>query len=158
MLRAHGVVGSFVEFSGDGLASLALADRATISNMSPEYGATAALFPIDDQTLAYLRQTGRPEQTLVALVEAYAKENGFWREPGRGPDFDEALELDLATIEPTVAGPRRPQDKVRLPDLPANFRDAFPQTADRQSAGRVGHRQAESVSIDHGAVAIAAIT
>ena len=157
MLRAHGVVGSFVEFSGDGLASLALADRATISNMSPEYGATAALFPIDDQTLAYLRQTGRPDQTL-ALVEAYAKENGFWREPGRGPDFDEALELDLSTIEPTVAGPRRPQDKVRLPDLPANFRDAFPQTADRRPQVVSATGSAESVSIDHGAVAIAAIT
>ena len=113
----HGVVGSFVEFAGDGLASLALADRATISNMSPEYGATAALFPIDDETLAYLRQTGRPAE-LIALVERYAKENGLWREPGAGPDFDEALELDLSTVEPTLAGPRRPQDKVALPDLP----------------------------------------
>ena len=138
MLRAHGVVGSFVEFSGDGLASLALADRATISNMSPEYGATAALFPIDDETLAYLRQTGRPEEQ-IALVEAYAKENALWREPGAGPDFDEALELDLSTVEPTVAGPRRPQDKVRLPELRDNFRDAYPQVADaaaRRSRGR----------------------
>jgi aconitate hydratase len=151
MLRTHGVVGSFVEFAGDGLASLALADRATISNMSPEYGATAALFPIDDETLTYLRQTGRPDETL-ALVEAYAKENGFWREPGRGPDFDEVLELDLASIEPTVAGPRRPQDKVSLPELPHNFRAAFPQTADRKPVA------VENVSIDHGAVAIAAIT
>src|SRR3712207_3319684 len=89
MLRAHGVVGSFVEFAGDGLASLSLADRATISNMSPEYGATAALFPIDGETLAYLRQTGRDE-SHIALVEAYSKENGFWREPGAGPEFDEA--------------------------------------------------------------------
>ena len=151
MLRAHGVVGSFVEFAGDGLASLALADRATISNMSPEYCATAALFPIDDETLTYLRQTGRPDAT-VALVEAYTKENGFWREPGRGPDFDETLELDLASIEPTVAGPRRPQDKVLLPELPHNFRSAFPQTADRKPV------MVENVSIDHGAVAIAAIT
>ena len=151
MLRAHGVVGSFVEFAGDGLASLALADRATISNMSPEYGATAALFPIDAETLTYLRQTGRPDETL-ALVEAYAKENGFWREAGRGPDFDESLELDLAGIEPTVAGPRRPQDKVSLPELPQNFRSAFPQTADRKPVA------VENVSIDHGAVAIAAIT
>ena len=84
MLRTHGVVGSFVEFAGDGLASLALADRATISNMAPEYGATAALFPIDDETLAYLRMTGRPAEQ-VALVEAYAKENALWREPGAGP-------------------------------------------------------------------------
>jgi aconitate hydratase len=160
MLRAHGVVGSFVEFAGDGLASLALADRATISNMSPEYGATAALFPIDDETLTYLRQTGRPDQT-VALVEAYAKENGFWREPGRGPDFDETLELDLASIEPTVAGPRRPQDKVLLPELRDNFRAAYPQTADRKPTTLSAVSADGSdlrVSIDHGAVAIAAIT
>jgi aconitate hydratase len=151
MLRAHGVVGSFVEFAGDGLAALALADRATISNMSPEYGATAALFPIDDQTLAYLRQTGRSNEQ-VALVEAYTKANGFWREPGPGPDFDETLELDLSTIEPTVAGPRRPQDKVRLPDLRDNFRTAYPQTADRKPT------TVENVTVDHGSVAIAAIT
>jgi aconitate hydratase len=119
--------------------------------MSPEYGATAALFPIDDETLTYLRQTGRPDET-VALVEAYTKVNGFWREPGRGPDFDESLELDLASIEPTVAGPRRPQDKVLLPDLPQNFRSAYPQTADRKPVA------VENESIDHGAVAIAAIT
>jgi aconitate hydratase A / 2-methylisocitrate dehydratase len=155
MLRAHGVVGSFVEFSGDGLASLALADRATISNMSPEYGATAALFPIDDETLAYLRQTGRAE-SHVALVEAYAKENALWREPGPGPDFDEALELDLSTVQPTVAGPRRPQDKVGLPELSENFRQAYPRVADRKPVTiEAGGR---SVTIDHGSVAIAAIT
>ena len=160
MLRAHGVVGSFVEFAGDGLASLALADRATISNMSPEYGATAALFPIDDQTLTYLRQTGRPDE-LIALVEAYTKENGFWRQPGAGPEFDETLELDLASIEPTVAGPRRPQDKVRLPELRENFRAAYPQTADRKPTVLTAvsaDGTDSSVSIDHGAVAIAAIT
>jgi len=155
MLRAHGVVGSFVEFTGDGLASLALADRATISNMSPEYGATAALFPIDDETLAYLRQTGRPEPQ-VALVEAYAKANALWREPEPGPDFDEALELDLSTVEPTVAGPRRPQDKVRLPELRDNFRDAFPRVADRSPVQVEAFGKSET--IDHGAVAIAAIT
>ena len=156
MLRAHGVVGSFVEFCGDGLASLALADRATISNMSPEYGATAALFPIDDETLAYLRQTGR-DQAHVALVEAYAKANALWREPGPGPQFDELLELDLSTVEPTVAGPRRPQDKVRLPELPANFRSAYPLTSERKptTITAAGGQQA---TIDHGAVAIAAIT
>ncbi|HEY8134823.1 MAG TPA: aconitate hydratase AcnA [Candidatus Limnocylindrales bacterium] len=156
MLRTHGVVGSFVEFAGDGLASLALADRATISNMAPEYGATAALFPIDDETLAYLRMTGRrPEQ--VALVEAYAKENALWREPGPGPVFDETLELDLATVEPTVAGPRRPQDKVRLPDLPANFHAAYPQTADAHPVAVAGNGHGPQ-TIDHGSVAIAAIT
>ena len=156
MLRAHGVVGSFVEFAGDGLASLALADRATISNMSPEYGATAALFPIDDETLAYLRQTGR-EEAQVALVEAYSKENGLWREPGRGPDFDEVLELDLSSVEPTVAGPRRPQDKVGLPELRSNFRDAYPKVAERRPATVRGPSGGE-VSIDHGSVVIAAIT
>ena len=157
MLRTHGVVGSFVEFAGDGLGSLALADRATISNMSPEYGATAALFPIDAETITYLRQTGRPDE-LTALVEAYAKENGYWREPGAGPEFDETLELDLATIEPTVAGPRRPQDKVRLPELRDNFRGAYPQTADRRPQTIPASDAGAAVSIDHGAVAIAAIT
>jgi aconitate hydratase len=156
MLRSHGVVGSFVEFAGDGLASLALADRATISNMAPEYGATAALFPIDGETIAYLRMTGRkPEQ--LALVEAYAKENALWREPGPGPDFDETLELDLATVEPTVAGPRRPQDKVRLPDLPDNFHTAYPQTADSRAVTVDGNGHGPQ-TIDHGSVAIAAIT
>ncbi|MEP7378676.1 MAG: aconitate hydratase AcnA [Chloroflexota bacterium] len=156
MLRTHGVVGSFVEFAGDGLASLALADRATISNMAPEYGATAALFPIDDETLAYLRMTGRPA-AQVALVEAYAKENALWRQPGVGPSFDETLELDLATVEPTVAGPRRPQDKVALPDLPANFHTAYPQTADSHKVTINGNGHGPQ-TIDHGSVAIAAIT
>jgi aconitate hydratase len=157
MLRTHGVVGSFVEFAGDGLASLALADRATISNMSPEYGATAALFPIDDETLAYLRQTGRPAEH-VGLVEAYAKANSFWREPGAGPEFDESLELDLSSVEPTVAGPRRPQDKVLLPDLPANFRAAYPRTEERKPISLPIADSDDHVTIDHGAVAIAAIT
>jgi len=156
MLRAHGVVGSFVEFAGDGLASLSLADRATISNMSPEYGATAALFPIDDETLAYLRQTGRTSDH-IELVERYAKENALWREPGAGPDFDEALELDLSTVEPTLAGPRRPQDKVRLPDLGKNFRDSFTRTDFDRPPVEVS-TGGQSAAITHGAVAIAAIT
>jgi aconitate hydratase len=125
LLRAHGVVGAFVEFAGDGLAGLALADRATISNMSPEFGATATLFPVDDETLAYLRLTGRTAER-IALVERYAKEQGLWREPGPGPDFDETLELDLATVDPSVAGPRRPQDRVPLTALRENFRSNFP--------------------------------
>jgi aconitate hydratase len=125
MLRAHGVVGAFVEFAGDGLAGLSLADRATISNMSPEFGATATLFPIDDETLTYLRLTGRSAERL-ALVERYAKVQGLWREPGRGPSFDESLELDLGSIEPSVAGPRRPQDRVPLTALRENFRSNFP--------------------------------
>src|SRR5258706_6269193 len=125
MLRAHGVVGAFVEFAGDGLAGLALADRATISNMSPEFGATATIFPIDDETLAYLRLTGRSAERL-ALVEAYAREQGLWRQPGPGPDFDEVLELDLASVDPSVAAPRRPQDRVPLTALRDNFRTNFP--------------------------------
>ena len=125
MLRRHGVVGAFVEFAGDGLAGLSLADRATISNMSPEFGATATLFPIDDETLSYLRLTGRSRER-VDLVERYAKEQGLWREPGDGPTFDELLTLDLGTVEPSVAGPRRPQDRVPLQALRDNFRTTFP--------------------------------
>ncbi len=125
MLRSYGVVGAFVEFAGDGLAGLALADRATISNMSPEFGATSTLFPVDEETLAYLRLTGRPEER-IALVERYAKEQGLWREPGSIPVFDDLLELDLATVEPSVAGPRRPQDRVPLASLPDNFHTNFP--------------------------------
>ena len=125
MLRAHGVVGAFVEFAGDGLAGVTLADRATISNMSPEFGATATLFPIDDETLAYLRLTGRSD-TRVALVEHYARTQGLWRVPGADPVFDELLELDLASVVPSVAGPRRPQDRVPLDELRENFRSNFP--------------------------------
>jgi len=125
MLRAHGVVGAFVEFAGDGLATLALADRATISNMSPEFGATATLFPIDDETLAYLRLTGRPAARLE-LVERYARKQGLWREAGRSPDFDDLLVLDLGTVVPSVAGPRRPQDRVPLEALRDNFRSNYP--------------------------------
>jgi aconitate hydratase len=124
-LRAFGVVGAFVEFAGDGLAGLSLADRATISNMSPEFGATTTLFPIDEETLAYLRLTGRTEER-VTLVEHYAREQGLWREAGRSPDFDAVIDLDLATVDPSVAGPRRPQDRVPLTELRNNFRSAFP--------------------------------
>ena len=125
MLRTYGVVGAFVEFTGDGLAGLALADRATISNMSPEFGATATLFPIDDETLTYLRLTGRPDDR-VQLVERYAKEQGLWRESGVDLEFDDLLELDLATVVPSVAGPRRPQDRVPLTALADNFKSNFP--------------------------------
>ena len=113
LLRRTGVVGRFVEFFGPGVANVPLANRATIGNMSPEYGSTATMFPIDDETLAYLRLTGRPEEH-VALVEAYAKEQGLWHDPGAQPDFSEIVELDLATIEPSIAGPRRPQDRIPL--------------------------------------------
>jgi aconitate hydratase len=125
MLRAFGVVGAFVEFAGDGLAGLSLADRATIANMSPEFGATSTLFPIDDETITYLRLTGRTEER-IRLVEAYAKAQGLWRLPGHTPDFDDLLTLDLASVEPSVAGPKRPQDRVPLTALRENFRTNFP--------------------------------
>ena len=156
MLRSHGVVGAFVEFAGDGLAGLALADRATISNMSPEFGATATIFPIDDETLSYLRLTGRPADR-VDLVERYAKEQGLWREPGAGPDFDETLELDLATVDPSVAGPRRPQDRVPLTALRDNFRTNFPnglETLDK--AGVEGRRPVGGVVEDASAASFPA--
>jgi aconitate hydratase len=164
MLRDFGTVGAFVEFAGDGLAGLTLPDRATISNMSPEFGATTTIFPIDDETMAYLRLTGRSPERL-ALVERYAKEQGLWREPGRGPDFDAELELDLSNVTPSVAGPRRPQDRVLLAELPSNFRTSFPEVAgetgrpqpDDESGIPVTVGDAASV-VRHGSVVIAAIT
>ncbi|ELY4542513.1 aconitate hydratase AcnA [Cronobacter sakazakii] len=120
MLRKHGVVGKFVEFFGDGLDSLPLADRATIANMAPEYGATCGFFPIDDVTLGYLRLSGRSEEQ-VALVEAYAKAQGLWRNPGDEPVFTSTLELDMGTVEASIAGPKRPQDRVSLGDVPKAF-------------------------------------
>ncbi|HKY50367.1 MAG TPA: aconitate hydratase AcnA [Candidatus Limnocylindria bacterium] len=120
-LRKHGVVNKFVEFAGDGLSALTVADRATVSNMCPEYGATAAYFPIDEQTTRYLAQTGR-EPELIALVERYARAQGLYREDGMAaPAFDEMLELDLGTIEPSVAGPKRPQDRVALAKVWTSF-------------------------------------
>ncbi|HEY8318953.1 MAG TPA: aconitate hydratase AcnA, partial [Amnibacterium sp.] len=113
MLRKHGVVGKFVEFYGEGVGEVPLANRATIGNMSPEFGSTAAIFPIDDVTLDYLRLTGRSEEQ-VALVEAYAKRQTLWHDPAREPDYSEYLELDLATVVPSIAGPRRPQDRIEL--------------------------------------------
>jgi aconitate hydratase len=125
MLRKHGVVGKFVEFHGAGLSRLSVADRATISNMSPEFGATATLFPIDDETLRYLRMTGRPDE-VIARVEAYAKQQGLFRtDASPEPAFSESLSLDLGEVVPSVAGPRRPQDRVALRDLRENFRTAF---------------------------------
>lgn len=123
MLRKHGVVGKFVEFYGDGLADLPLADRATIANMSPEYGATCGFFPIDDITLSYMRLTGRSDDE-VALVEAYSKEQGLWRHVGDEPIFTSTLELDMSTVESSLAGPKRPQDRVELSQVPKAFRGA----------------------------------
>src|SRR5439155_5398293 len=125
ILRATGVVGKFVEYFGDGLERLPLADRATIANMSPEYGATCGFFPVDAETLRYLRGTGRPEE-LVRLVESYCKAQGLFRTDDMAePAFNKLLELDLETVEPSVAGPRRPQDRVALTDLKRSFWQAM---------------------------------
>jgi aconitate hydratase len=120
-LRKHGVVGKFVEFYGEGVAAVPLANRATIGNMSPEFGSTAAMFPIDDVTLDYLRLTGRSEEN-VALVEAYAKEQGLWHDPSKEIKFSEYLELDLSTVVPSISGPKRPQDRIELTDAKEQFR------------------------------------
>ena len=122
MLRSKGVVGKFVEFYGDGLADLPLADRATLANMAPEYGATCGFFPVDDITLDYLRLSGRPAAT-VKLVEAYCKAQGLWREPGQEPVFTDTLTLDMGTVQASLAGPKRPQDRVSLPDVGQAFTD-----------------------------------
>ncbi len=125
ILREIGVVGKFVEYFGHGLASLPLADRATIGNMSPEYGATCGFFPVDAETLRYLRLTGRPEER-IALVEAYCKENALWHDPDDAPTYTQVVELDLSTVEPSLAGPRRPQDRVPLHAAKQEFLEALP--------------------------------
>ncbi|WSJ94757.1 aconitate hydratase AcnA [Streptomyces sp. NBC_01320] len=179
MLRKHGVVGKFVEFYGEGVAATSLANRATIGNMSPEFGSTAAIFPIDDETLKYLRLTGRDEQQ-VALVEAYAKEQGLWLDPAAEPDFSEKLELDLATVVPSIAGPKRPQDRIVLANASQQFaqdvrnyvsedeesgKESFPASDSPASSNGVPSRpttvtapDGTTYEIDHGAVTVAAIT
>jgi aconitate hydratase A / 2-methylisocitrate dehydratase len=125
MLRKHGVVGKFVEFYGQGVAEVPLANRATLGNMSPEFGSTAAIFPIDQETIDYLRFTGRNEEHL-ALVEAYAKEQGMWHDPNHEPEYSEYLELDLSEVVPSIAGPKRPQDRIPLSKAKATFREQIP--------------------------------
>jgi aconitate hydratase len=181
-LREHGVVGKFVEFYGEGVSSVPLANRATIGNMSPEFGSTAAIFPVDDETIRYMRLTGRSEQQ-VALTEAYAKANGFWHDPANEPEFSEYLELDLAEVVPSIAGPKRPQDRIALSEAKPTWRhdvrnyvsdevdeageESFPASdAPAQSANGERPHKAVKVTmadgteteIDHGAVVIAAIT
>ncbi len=124
MLRQHKVVGKFVEFYGPGVSQVPLANRATIGNMSPEYGSTIAVFPIDAKTTEYLRLTGRSEEQ-IALVEAYAKEQGLWHDDDREPKYSEYLELDLTTVVPSIAGPKRPQDRVILAHAKQGFREAL---------------------------------
>jgi aconitate hydratase len=188
LLRKHGVVGKFVEFYGEGVAAVPVANRATIGNMSPEFGSTCAIFPIDAETLAYLRLTGRSEQQ-VGLVEAYAKEQGLWHEPATGESahentrYSQRLQLDLGTVVPSLAGPKRPQDRVALTDAKNSFREAlsayvhepsldngiaatFPASdpvsggfGDRPSARtEVTLDDGTKTTIDHGSVVIAAIT
>ncbi|MBO9498862.1 MAG: aconitate hydratase AcnA [Novosphingobium sp.] len=156
MLRKHGVVGRFVEYYGPGLAALSLADRATLANMAPEYGATCGFFGIDGKTLDYLRLTGR-EEDQIALVEAYAKEQGFWMEPGApDPVFSSTLELDLATVVPSLAGPKRPQDWVALPEVDDVFNKDMAETY-KKKVTRVPV-EGKDFDIGDGDVTIAAIT
>jgi aconitate hydratase len=182
LLRKHGVVGKFVEFCGQGVAAVPVANRATIGNMSPEFGSTCAIFPIDQHTLDYLKLTGRPAEQ-VALVEAYAKEQGLWHDPDREARYSEELSLDLSTVVPSIAGPKRPQDRIALADAKTAFRDALPDyvaeasldnglagtfpASDPVAAGD-GSRASHPVGVtlddgtrtevDHGSVVIAAIT
>jgi aconitate hydratase len=163
LLRKHGVVGKFVEFTGPGLSDLPLADRATIANMAPEYGATCGLFPVDAATIAYLRMSGRPEER-IALVEAYMREQGLFHD-SHTPEasYSDLLTLDLATIEPSLAGPKRPQDRVRLSDVKAGFERELPTLVHRPASdptepyARV-HTESGDFTLEHGSVVIAAIT
>jgi len=158
LLRRRGVVGRFVEFYGPGLDSLSLADRATIGNMSPEYGATCGFFPIDRETLRYLEFTGRSPQR-VKLVEAYAKEQGLWREAGTpDPVFTDTLELDMTTVEPSLAGPKRPQDRVALTRVAEEFCQTLEKEAGPNAAKARVPMKGSDVKLSHGDVVIAAIT
>jgi aconitate hydratase len=182
LLRKHGVVGKFVEFHGEGVAAVPVANRATIGNMSPEFGSTCAIFPIDQNTLDYLSLTGRPREQ-IALVEAYAKEQGLWHDPDRQTRYSEELSLDLSTVVPSIAGPKRPQDRIALADAKTAFRDALPSyvpetsldnglagtfpASDPVAAGdgtrasnpvQVTLEDGTTTSVDHGSVVIAAIT
>jgi aconitate hydratase len=156
MLRAHGVVGRFVEYYGPGLASLTLADRATLANMAPEYGATCGFFGIDDKTLDYMRLTGRSEDA-IALAEAYAKEQGFWIDPAVEPIFSSTLELDMSTVQPSLAGPKRPQDKVVLQQVDDVFNADLAEVYKHDGFKRVAV-EGKSHDIGDGDVVIAAIT
>jgi aconitate hydratase len=157
MLRQHGVVGKFVEFYGPGVTALPVANRATIGNMSPEFGSTIAVFPIDQETLTYLELTGRPAEQL-ALVEAYAKEQGLWHDPSVEPRYSERLELDLSTVVPSLAGPKRPQDRVEVTRAGEAFAKALEDYTDDEDATAQVTLDGETFEIGHGAVSIAAIT
>ena len=155
MLRKHGVVGKFVEFYGAGVGSVPLANRATIGNMSPEFGSTVAIFPIDDVTLDYLRITGRTQEQ-IDLVEAYTKAQGLWHDPSKEPLFSEYLELDLSTVVPSIAGPKRPQDRIELSQAKQKFHEVLPTYTDKTS-NQTDVKGAD-FDIDNGIVSIASIT
>jgi len=155
MLRKHGVVGKFVEFYGAGVGSVPLANRATIGNMSPEFGSTVAIFPIDDVTLDYLRITGR-SQDQIDLVEAYTKAQGLWHDPSIEPTFSEYLELDLSTVVPSIAGPKRPQDRIELSQAKQKFHEVLPSYTDK--ASNQTDVKGADFDIDNGIVSIASIT
>ncbi|MEM7113328.1 MAG: aconitate hydratase AcnA [Chloroflexota bacterium] len=167
MLRAKGVVGKFVEFYGDGIPTMGIADRATIANMAPEYGATCGFFPVDEKTLDYMRRTGRPE-AHVQLVEAYCKANGLFYDPNTpDPEFTDTLELDMSTVESSLAGPKRPQDRIMLRDMKAEYRKMLTAPVGPQGIGlredelgrtAVMANNGSSVEMKHGDVVIAAIT
>ena len=159
MLREHGVVGKFVEFYGEGVTQVPLANRATIGNMSPEFGSTAAIFPIDQVTVDYLRLTGRDEERC-ALVEAYAKEQGLWHDPSFEPKYSEYLELDLSTVVPSIAGPKRPQDRIKLSEAKQTFEQTLVPTYAPEAHKVVDLTTADGTktNLDHGRVVIASIT
>jgi aconitate hydratase len=161
MLREKGVVGKFVEFFGEGLSSLSLADRATLSNMAPEYGATCGYFPVDSELLSYLDLTGRSREQ-IELVEKYAKAQGLWRESGIQSDYSDTLTLDLSTVVPALAGPRRPQDLVELTKVPQNFRESLKTVYNVKNqnaeAALEGIKGAENKKLTHGDIAIASIS
>ena len=159
MLRKHGVVGKFVEFYGPGVTQLPMANRATIGNMSPEYGSTCAIFPIDEETIKYLKFTGRNAKQLE-IVEQYAKQNALWHDPNKSPRFSEKLELDLSTVVPSIAGPKRPQDRISLTDAKSSYEQHAPSyvTAKTNSGDIKVNLDGKSTKIANGDVVIASIT
>jgi aconitate hydratase len=160
MLRQHGVVGKFVEFYGKGVSAVPLANRATIGNMSPEFGSTAAMFPIDDVTVDYLKLTGRSEEQ-IALVEKYAKEQGLWHDPENEVEYSEYLELDLSTVVPSISGPKRPQDRIELSDAKSQFQKDihnYSQPGEEAKSAPVSMPDGREFELANGAVAIASIT
>ncbi|WHS49668.1 aconitate hydratase AcnA [Rothia sp. SD9660Na] len=160
MLREHGVVGKFVEFYGEGVGQVPLANRATIGNMSPEFGSTAAMFPIDEKTLEYLRLTGRSE-AQVALVEAYTKEQGLWHDPSVDVEYSEYLELDLSTVVPSIAGPKRPQDRILLSESKSQFESDiknYAKDGETDKSAQVSMADGREFELKNGAVSIASIT